>query len=731
MNNLSCVNSAQYIWFIMKNILKNTFVLTSVASAVLLQMNAYAAAIKQHALLPASAVSMAAIDIETIQVKGQINSLILSSEIDLTASSSPDLRKQISLLPSVDINSNGMVTGIIQYRGMYSDRLKISIDDTMIAGAGPNAMDSPLSHVIGNYGQTVTLYNGIAPVSAGAETIGGAIDISDVKPLLTNSENFSYSGMTSVGWFNNNSESLNASAQATNKHTYFAISADYQKGDNYTSGNGIEMPSTFYDRYGIKLRAGYQKDKHTLDFSVVVRNTGESGTPTLAMDIIFVDALVSSIDYSYEVNDDWTLSAKLFGNNNYHDMNNFQLRPNPNIMGHRLNSVDSQGRGLDVSMKKDDQYWQAEIGMNATNRKHNSYITNPNNAMFFIDNFNNVERSLTSIFAEIQRNSLTKKELSIKDWQLGIRYSQVHADADNVGSNIAMMNPNVRALRDAFNNGESQQNFSLLDAVAKVSMNISPLVDLQLSAGIKENAPSYQQLYSWFPLGVSAGLADGRNYIGNVNLNKETATKLDVSALIEGENWVLIPNAYFSKIDDYIIGMPSANSSANMIAMMMGAQVPLVWSNQDAEIAGFDLSYKHRLSENLDITAVGQYVRGKQTGEVEQNLYRLAPFTATISINYEMDALALQITSKLVSAQNKVADLQNETATAGYGLLDLQASYEFENGLKATLIAENILDKNYANHLSGVNRVNGAELPVGSKVLGTGRNIGMHLTYFF
>ena len=88
------------------------------------------------------------------------------------------------------------------------------------------------------------------------------------------------------------------------------------------------------------------------------------------------------------------------------------------------------------------------------------------------------------------------------------------------------------------------------------------------------------------------------------------------SALIEGENWVLIPNAYFNKIDDYIIGMPSTNSSANMIAMMMRAQVPLVWSNQDAEIAGFDLVYTHRLSENLDVNLLGQYVRGKQPGEV-------------------------------------------------------------------------------------------------------------------
>ena len=126
--------------------------------------------------------------VETIEVRGQINSLLIESDLDLSTSSSPDLRKQLTTLPSINVNGNGRVSGIVQYRGLFSDRVRVTIDDTLIAGAGPNAMDSPLSHVIGNMSQQVTLYHSIAPVSAGPETLGGALDISDIPPKYTSAK---------------------------------------------------------------------------------------------------------------------------------------------------------------------------------------------------------------------------------------------------------------------------------------------------------------------------------------------------------------------------------------------------------------------------------------------------------------------------------------------------------------------------------------------------------------
>ena len=40
---------------------------------------------------------------------------------------------------------------------------------------------------------------------------------------------------------------------------------------------------------------------------------------------------------------------------------------------------------------------------------------------------------------------------------------------------------------------------------------------------MKTRAPSYQQLYLWVPLQATNGLADGHNYVGDINLDSEKA----------------------------------------------------------------------------------------------------------------------------------------------------------------------------------------------------------------
>jgi len=49
-------------------------------------------------------------------------------------------------MPGANINKNGELTGIAQYRGMYGDRIRVSVNAAQISGAGPNAMDAPLHY---------------------------------------------------------------------------------------------------------------------------------------------------------------------------------------------------------------------------------------------------------------------------------------------------------------------------------------------------------------------------------------------------------------------------------------------------------------------------------------------------------------------------------------------------------------------------------------------------------
>ena len=664
-------------------------------------------------------------NVERINIIGKLDSFASQSELALNQASSPDLRSQLQLLPGLNVNGNGAVSGVVQYRGLFGDRVRVNIDGAEVAGAGPNAMDSPLSHVIGSLYQNVTLHQGIAPVSAGAETLGGAIEIDEYDFDINQSSNWLHQGGATASYFANDNRALSALLFSSANNMYFGISSDVQEGDNYEDGAGREVPSTFYERSALKLKAGMQSGKHRLDVSIAKRNTNESGTPTLAMDIIFVDALWYRLNHRFDASSTWQIQTQLFGNQNQHDMNNFDLRTPPMPAMHRLNSVESEASGFNSKAIYTQQNTVFEVGAELYQREHQSFISNPNNAMFFIDNFNDVERDRISFFSEYTQN------LQYLKWQLGARVSEVSTDAGRVSTNMAMMNPNVAVLQNDFNSAQRDKDFSLFDVVAKLNVPLSETLSATFSAGIKERAPSYNELYTWFPLGVSAGLADGRNYIGNLDLEKETANQADIGLQYNQDNTRVTASIFYSKVDDYILGTPSSNQAANNIAFMNGIAIPLQWNNTDAKLSGVELYALQRLNDAWQLRASFEYVRGKQTSPIEQDLYRIAPFSAFVEIEYAKDAWQWRLSSRLVAAQNKVAEQQNESPTSGYALVNSDLVYSFSPQFELSLIIENLFDKAYADHLSGINRVNDSEVARGEKVPGAGRNIGLYMQYQF
>jgi len=677
-------------------------------------------------------------EIEKMEVIGQINTGLMESEIALADTSSPDLRSQLSQLPGVSVNGNGMVSGIVQYRGLFGDRLKVKIDGIEIAGAGPNAMDSPLSHALGNR-QEIILYQGIAPVSVGYETLAGAIEIKDATPSLGDSKAFITSSTLSASWFtNNDAKMLGVSTVLANDENYVSLQGQYQDAQNYEGGDGLIIPSTFYQRSGLKFKIGRQTDDYQLDLLIGSRNTNESGTPALTMDISFVDALWYKLSFAKNVSDDWTTKVQMFGNQNQHIMNNFDLRTAPAMAAYRENTVDSEAIGVDLDFIQNTAKNNWQFGANYYSQAHNSRITNPNNTSFFIQNFNDIQREVGSVYAQyniaVNSNNSTNTYFNDVHWQLGGRFSNIGYNSAEVGSNMVLMNPNIAALASNFNTVQRQLNFYLLDLVVKAEVKINPNLQATLSLGQKERAPSYNELYSWFPLGVSAGLADGRNYLGNLTLKKETADQIDIGLQLQHDGLTVMGNVFYQSIDNYIIGVPSTNMSANIIASMMGAQQPLQWDNRKAKLYGADFYISKLIGTHWQATMSGQWVAGKLTESIDGQLYplyRIAPLSGNISLRWNKDTVDASLSLIIVDTQDDVSSLQNESTTPGYAVWNFNLHYQVTPALTVSLVAENLLDKEYAQHLGGINRVYGSDIAIAQKVPEMGRNVGLYAEYAF
>src|SRR5690606_15772962 len=196
-----------------------------------------------------------------------------------------------------------------------------------------------------------------------------------------------------------------------------------------------------------------------------------------------------------------------------------------------------------------------------------------------------------------------------------------------------------------------------------------------------------------------------------------------------GNAW-LAPQMFYKDISGYIQGVPSQNATANAVAMMMGGAPALEFANTDAKLHGIDLAWGYYVTEALVLDGVVTHVRGKRS-DVADDLYRIAPLNGRITLTYEADRWSASVESVLYARQRDVSAYNGERPTAGYGLLNARGEWQLPSGLTLRAGIANILDKRYQDHLDGINRVAGVNVPVGVRLFGVGRTmqVGFNLAW--
>jgi iron complex outermembrane receptor protein len=338
--------------------------------------------------------------------------------------------------------------------------------------------------------------------------------------------------------------------------------------------------------------------------------------------------------------------------------------------------------------------------------------------MFFIDNFNDVQRDVASVFAAIGKSTAES------GWEFGLRWVDVSTDAGEVsfGGLMDMMGMNAGQLAAAFNAADRKLSFGNLDAVFKYSRQLTPDLAVNIDVGSKTRAPSYQELYLWLPLQATGGLADGRNYIGNLDLSSERSNEIALGVDWSGDRFSISPQAYYRDVRDYIQGVPATVMPANMLAAMMSGNGALQFDNVDAEIYGLDLGWRYSLTENLGVEGSASYTRGRRT-DVADNLYRLPPLNASFALSFVEGGVSLRGEVIAYDRQDRVSTYNGEQPTAGYGVVNAAASWQASRRLRIDLEASNLFDRGYQDHLAGVNRVRNVDLPPGERLWGAQRTI--------
>ncbi len=642
----------------------------------------------------------------------------------------PDVARLLARAPGAAVNSNGPLTGIPQYRGMYGSRIATALDGASLAPSGPNWMDPPLSYAVSGQLEALEIYRGIAPVSVAQESIGGAIEARTLRGEFGTGREMELSGRV-IGSAQSASEAyhLQGALFAANQSHRVKVAAMAESG-NDAAFNGGDILPTQYERERYDLGYGWRTGDHQVQVDYGYNDTGDAGTPALPMDIRYIRGDLYRLGYQFSGNTPVALTV--FGSDLDHGMTNFHLRGAPPAANWRRNEASSDNVGFKASVERPHERGLWRVGVDGFSETHQSDISNPNNAMFFVDNFNDAEREVLGAF--IERDARWTDNLRT---EFGLRYNRVAMDADEVDATPARMMPPAAALRDAFNAADRGQTDHNIDFVARGWYSVNDESSFYLGVARKSRSPSYQERYLWLPLEATAGLADGNTYTGNINLDPEVSHQVEAGLDFSNNRLTLSPRVFYSRIDDYIQGTASTNMPAVMFVRMMNANNgtdnpdPLMFDNVDAAIYGADLDWTLSLTGSWSLSGLVNYTRGERRDGKDDNLYRIAPFNTTLRLHYTTGDMSVTLENEYWAEQDDVSAAQREKQSDDYALVNLHASWSGIAGVTMSAGVNNLFDRDYRNHLAGYNRAANDDLARGERLPGEGINLFARLVYAF
>ena len=633
---------------------------------------------------------------------------------DIAATTAADAAALLRGLPGANANSIGALSGIAQYRGLSGERIAVQLDGSPVFSGGPNAMDAPLSYAPSLLLNTLSVTRGIASVSSAQESLGGHIQARLNRGQFADSEAFQASSQLSTGYRSvNNSTRTALRGTLANQNHKTSLLISHDEGNNSEFADG-ELAGTQFNRTRYDLSYGYRNGDTRVLLYAGHNDTEDTGTPALAMDINFIDTDLAGFTIATSAGA-WQLNGFANYSDVDHGMDNFSQRQAPaSPMMFRNIDVQADHLSFGINGATGLAGGTLTLGYDASRSTQDSTIFNPNNSVFLIHNFNDIQRDIDGLFAQWHG------KLGHWSVEAGVRYNQVDAVADTVAA--LAVPPPLAGLAQSFNQANRNLSFSYTDLVIKASHALNNHTRIDIGLGQKHRAPSYQELFLWAPLPITGGLADGRSYIGNLGLKEERAHEVTLGLTWESGAGYFSPQLFFRDIDDYIQGTPATNMAANMVSTLLSGAPAQQFGNVDAQLYGLDAGYGIVFNQNWRLDGSISYVQG-QRSDANDYLYRIAPLNHNATLSYQQDHLRLQLESVLYASQGKVASFNNEQPTTGYGLINLRAHYDITRQLTLSGGIENLFDKGYQDHLAGYNRIGNSDVAIGDRMFGAGQNV--------
>ena len=614
-------------------------------------------------------------ELGTIDVEAMIDAEVIedvSGEDIRSADVADALMKQS---PSVSLVRRSGISNDVIIRGQKKDNINVTIDGAKVCGACPNRMDPPISHVLTNNIDIISIEDGPFDVeSFGA--LSADVKVRTLKPTKA------FSGDVALNFGSWDYKKASVMASGGFDSVRFLLSASGERGGQYEDGDGNDFYQQVNNYIANNLNGDPEHDKklksqafkpeysdmdaftkktlmakifwditdtQQLRLSYMGNRSDNVLYPTTPMDALYDDSNIYNLEYSIKELGSYSkqLDIQIYKSDVDHPMSNiYRKASNAKLM---KNWLTTDMRGVKIKNRFDLDNHGITVGIDSSLRNWDGSYYGAND-IFKGVSIPNADTKNIAFFAE------DKIVLDKYIVDLGLRY-----DDTSIVSTGAL----------------PDNDYHALSGYIAGTYNLDENTKIYTGIGRTSRVPDAKELYF-----QKAG-----EVLGTPDLDLVTNTEIDLGAKKQFENATMEAKIFYSKLGNFIFY--NADKMVNR------------YENRDATLYGFELSGTYVATDSIYFDYGLAYQRGKKndplSGQTETNMPEIPPLKLTTAINYEYDA-TVNLRAELIAVQRwDDVDYQNgEQVLPGWGVVNLKGSKTFYDAFELTVGVDNVFDKTYA-----------------------------------
>ena len=201
----------------------------------------------------------------------------------------------------------------------------------------------------------------------------------------------------------------------------------------------------------------------------------------------------------------------------------------------------------------------------------------------------------------------------------------------------------------------------------------------------------------------SLGIVDFRYEIPNYELRPEKSAQIQIGYKWNGPKFNWETYTYYNRLKDIVVRNKKGND------IIDGYPVYIKENAENGYIMGVETNFQYILGKSLQMSGSLTYTYGQNTSKKEP-FRRIPPLFGYVNLQYQKEKYWARLFFQLAGKQQRLAagDISDNRigplGTPGWSVINLSNGFNFKK-MDINLTLQNVLDKDYKFHGSGINGV--------------------------